>query len=83
MQIKTLVMRKRTIRQFLTKPQGRWANTDTSLTFTTSRETAALLEEIAAVENTPLQQLLTVAVDEWLARRSDASSISARHTACS
>ena len=64
-------MRKRNIRQFLTKPQGRLENTDTSLTFTASRETAALLQEIAAAANTSVQQLITIAVGEWLARRPD------------
>jgi len=52
------------------------------MTFTMSRETAALLEEIAAVENSSMQQLLTVAVGEWLARRPDASGIGVRQTAC-
>jgi hypothetical protein len=75
-------MRKRNIRQFLTKPQVQRENTVTSLTFTTSRETAALLEEIAAAGNTSVHQLLTVAVGEWLARRPDAPSIRARQTAC-
>jgi hypothetical protein len=76
-------MRKRNIRQFLTKPQARWESTAISITFTMSRGTAAQLQEIAAVENTPLQELLTVAIDEWLARRSDASISKARKTACS
>ena len=75
-------MRKRNIRQFLTKPQGRWENTVTSLTFTVPRETAALLEEIAAAANTSVQQLLTIAVGEWLARRPDTSGIGVRQTAC-
>jgi hypothetical protein len=76
-----MAMRKRNIRQFLTKPQARRENTDTSLTFTASHETAALLEEIAALENTSVQQLLTVAVGEWLARHPDASGIRARQAA--
>src|SRR6516162_5274751 len=75
---KNLAMRKRNIRQFLTKPQGRLENTDTSLTFTTSRETAALLKEIAAAGNTSVQELLADAVAEWLARRP-----TIRQTACS
>jgi hypothetical protein len=83
MQIKTSVMRKRNIRQFLTKPQGRWENTETSLTFTTSRETAALLKEIAAAGNTTVQELLADAVREWLARRPDASGFGFRQTASS
>jgi hypothetical protein len=74
-------MRKRNVRQFLAKPQGLLENTHTYVTFTMSRGTAARLKEIAAVENTSLQQLLTVAVGEWLARHGDASNISAR--ACS
>jgi hypothetical protein len=75
-------MRKRNIRQFLTKPQGRFENTVTSMAFTTSREIAALLEEIATVENTSVQQLLAVAVGEWLARRAAASGIRIPQSAC-
>jgi hypothetical protein len=83
MQIKTSAMRKRNIKQFLTKPQGRRENTVTSMTFTMSSETAALLEEIAAAGNTSVQQLVTVAVGEWLARRPDASGIGVHQTTCS
>jgi hypothetical protein len=43
------------------------------MTFSMSRGTAARLKEIATVENTSLQQLVAVAVDEWLGRRSDVS----------
>jgi hypothetical protein len=45
------------------------------MTFSTSRRTAARLKKIAIAENTSLQQLLNVAVDEWLARRSAVSEI--------
>jgi hypothetical protein len=64
-------VRKRNIKLFLTKPQGRLENTDTNMTLSMSRGTAARLKEIAIAENTSLQQIITVAVDEWLARRSD------------
>jgi hypothetical protein len=70
-------MRKRNIKQFLTKPQGRLENSDTNMTFSMPRGTAARLKEIAIAENTSLQQLIAVAVDEWLARRSHAFEIAA------
>ncbi len=63
-------MRKRNVKHFLTKPRGRLENTETNMTFSMSRATAARLREIAAAENTSMQQLLDVAVGEWLARRS-------------
>jgi hypothetical protein len=63
-------MRKRNIKQFLAKPQGRLENTDTNMTFSMSRGTAARLKEIAHAENMSLQQLLSIALDEWLDRRS-------------
>jgi hypothetical protein len=66
-------MRKRNVKQFLAKPQGRLENTDTNMTFSMSRETAARLKEIARAENTSLQQLLSIALDDWLARRSKSS----------
>jgi len=62
-------VRKRNIRLFLTKPQGRLENTDTNMTFSMSRGTAARLKQIAIAENISLQQLLTVVVDQWLARQ--------------
>ncbi len=61
-------MRKRSVRHFLTKPQGRLEHTDTNVTFSMSRGTASRLREIAIAENTSMQNLLTVALDEWLAR---------------
>lgn len=76
-------MRKRNIKHFLTKPQGRLENTDTNMTFSMSRGTAARLKEIAIAENTSLQQLLTVAIDEWLARRLDQSGLGAGGPVCS
>jgi hypothetical protein len=82
MQIKTLAMRKRNIGQFLTKPQRRRENADTSLAFTMPRETAARLKQIAAAANISVQELLTVAAGEWLARHPDASGIGVRQTAC-
>ena len=63
-------MRKRNIKHFLTKPRGRLEDTDTNMTFSMSRAAAARLKEIAIAENTSLQQLLAVAVGEWLARHS-------------
>jgi hypothetical protein len=64
-------VRKRSIKHFLTKPQGRLEDTDTNMTISMSRGTAARLREIALAQNTSMQQLLTVAVDEWLARYAD------------
>jgi hypothetical protein len=46
-------------------------DTDTNMTISMSRGTAARLREIALAQNTSMQQLLTVAVDEWLARYAD------------
>ncbi len=63
-------MRKRNVKHFLTKPRGRLADTDTNMTFSMSRTTAARLNEIAAAENTSMQQLIAAAVGEWLDRRS-------------
>jgi hypothetical protein len=63
-------MRKRNIKQFLAKPKGRLEDTETHMTFSMTRETAARLKAIALAENTSLQNLIAVAVDEWLARRS-------------
>jgi hypothetical protein len=53
------------------------------MTFFMSRGTAARLKEIATVENTSLQQIVAVAVDEWLGRRPDPSDIKASQPACS
>jgi hypothetical protein len=76
-------MRKRNIKHFLAKPRGRLDSTDTNLTFSMSRGTAARLKEIATVENTSLQEIVAVAIDEWLARRPEASDIKASQPACS
>ena len=64
-------MRKRNVSHFLTKPRGRLEDTDANMTFSLSRGTAARLRQIATAENTSLQQLLTVAIDEWLARHAE------------
>jgi predicted transcriptional regulator len=58
------------VKHFLTKPRGRLADTDTNMTFCMPRTTAARLNEIAAAENTSMQQLIATAVGEWLDRRS-------------
>ena len=70
-------MRKRNIRQFLTRPQGRPEDADITMTFSVPRNTAARLKQIAIVENLSLQQLLTLAVDEWLAHHPDMAGIEA------
>ena len=62
-------MRKRNVRHFLTKPQGRLENTDTNMTFSMPRETAASLKRIALARGTDLQGLVELAVNEWLARQ--------------
>ncbi len=62
-------MRKRNVGHFLTKPQGRLANTNTNMTFSLSRETAAHLRKIALARGTDLQGLIELAVNEWLARQ--------------
>ena len=62
-------MRKRNVGHFLTKPQGRLENTNTNMTFSLSRETAARLKEIAQANGTDLQGLIELAVNEWLARQ--------------
>ena len=62
-------MRKRNVGHFLTKPQGRLENTNTNMTFSLSRETAARLKEIALANGTDLQGLIELAVNEWLARQ--------------
>jgi hypothetical protein len=65
-------MRKRNITHFLAKPKGRLENTDTNMTFSMPRGTAARLKEIALAENKSVQELLAIAVGEWLASRPDA-----------
>ena len=62
-------MRKRNVRHFLTKPQGRLENTNTNMTFWMPRKTAASLRRIALARGTDLQALVEQAVDEWLARQ--------------
>ena len=62
-------MRKRNVGHFLTKPRGRLENTNTNMTFSMSRETAARLKEIALANGTDLQGLIELAVNEWLARQ--------------
>ena len=76
-------MRKRNIRHFLAKPKGRLENTDTNMTFSMPRGTAARLKQIALAENKSLQELLAIAVDEWLARRPDAFETAAAPAFCS
>ena len=51
-------MRKRNVGHFLTKPHGRLENTNTNMTFSLSRETAARLKEIALAKGTDLQGLI-------------------------
>jgi len=62
-------MRKRNVGHFLTKPQGRLENTSTNMTFSMSRDTAARLREIAMARGTNMQDLLELALEEWLARQ--------------
>lgn len=62
-------MRKRNVKHFLAKPRGRLENTNTNMTFSMSRETAARLKKIALANGTDLQGLIELAVDEWLARQ--------------
>jgi hypothetical protein len=62
-------MRKRSVRHFLTKPQGRLENTNTNVAFSMSRETAARLKQIALARGTDLQGLIELAVNEWLSRQ--------------
>jgi hypothetical protein len=62
-------MRKRNVRHFLTKPQGRLESTNTNMTFSMPRDTAARLNVIARARGTDLQGLVELAVDEWLERQ--------------
>lgn len=62
-------MRKRNVGHFLTRPQGRLGNTNTNMTLSLSRETAAHLRKIAVARGTDLQGLIEMAVNEWLARQ--------------
>jgi hypothetical protein len=70
-------MRKRNIRQFLNRPQGRPEDPDMTMTLRVPRTTATRLKQIAIVENLSLQQLLMLAVDEWLDRRPDMAAVEA------
>lgn len=62
-------VRKRNLRQFLTKPQGRLENTNTNMTFSMPRETAARLRDAAVARGTDVQGIIELAVNEWLARQ--------------
>jgi hypothetical protein len=68
-QIRRGDMRKRNVAHFLTRPQGRLENTNTNMTFSMPRETAASLRRIALAKGTDLQGLIELAVNEWLARQ--------------
>ncbi len=62
-------MRKRNLRHFLTKPQGRLEYTTTNMTFSMPRETAARLREAAVARGSDMQGIIELAVNEWLARQ--------------
>jgi len=62
-------VRKRNLSHFLTKPQGRLENTNTNMTFSMPRETAARLRDAAVAKGTDMQGVIELAVDEWLARQ--------------
>ncbi len=64
-----LDMRKRNVSHFLTKPRGRLENTETNMTISMPRDTAARLREIAMARGTNLQGVLELAVNEWLSRQ--------------
>jgi len=64
-----LVMRKRNVSHFLTKPRGRLENTETNMTFSMPRDTAARLRQLALARGTDMQGLVETAVNEWLARQ--------------
>jgi predicted transcriptional regulator len=51
------------------------------MTFAVPRDTAARLKEIAIVQNLSLERLLTLAVEEWLARQPNISGIEAAEPA--
>lgn len=68
-------MRKRNLRQFLTKPQGRLENTNTNMTFSMPRETAARLRDAAVARGTDVQGVIELAVNEWLARQTSISEV--------
>jgi hypothetical protein len=60
-------MRKRNLGHFLAKPQGTFANTNTNMTFSMPRETAATLKRMAMSRGIDMQGLVELAVNEWLA----------------
>ncbi len=62
-------MRKRNVAHFLTKPQGRLETTNTNMTFSMPRSTAARLKALAVARGTDLQGVIELAVEEWLARQ--------------
>ncbi len=62
-------MRKRNLRHFLTKPEGRLENTSTNMTFSMPREIAARLRNAAAARGTDLQGVIELAVAKWLGRQ--------------
>ena len=64
-----LDMRKRNVSHILTKPRGRLENTETNMTFSMPRDTAARLRAIALARGTDMQGLVETAVNEWLARQ--------------
>jgi hypothetical protein len=64
-----LDMRKRNVSHFLTKPRGRLENTETNMTFSMPRDTAARLRQIALARGTDMQGLVELAVNEWLTRQ--------------
>ena len=61
-------MRKRNVSHFLTKPRGRLENTNTNMTLSMPRESAARLRRLAEERGMDLHGLIEVAVEEWLAR---------------
>ena len=62
-------VRKRNLRHFLTKPQGKLQDTYTNMTFSMPRDTAARLKEMALARGTDMQGVIELAVNEWLARQ--------------
>jgi hypothetical protein len=62
-------VRKRNVRHFLTKPQGTLKNTSTNMTLSMPRETAARLRDAALARGADVQDIIEMAVNEWLARQ--------------
>jgi hypothetical protein len=69
-------VRKRNLSHFLTKPRGKLENTNTKMTFSMPRETAASLRDAAVARGTDVQGVIELAVNEWLARRTEISEAS-------